>query len=451
VRGPRLPKRSKSEAIHALPIEGTKQITFYGFVSREIDETATAEEAVEKYEQQKKRLAEQQEKYQRQLAEMSLHKLKGTGLLFDMYHPLAVMRRYDMRVRSAQLNAKQFVQDMKNNCYFGLSLRAPSSGLSTRSGASCAASEHLQAPHFTFDPDVDAILLSDIPAAVSLWDIYDELQSCTGFAAISMLRPPSGKVAREVRARFCSARYARAAQKALTGKELKSKYTMKPSLLSPSPNLEALVMPSEMSEEGRIVKDEILSARVVHQLDELSGIGQEVTGVLLGQEGTPEAKLDLQILYLRRVHHFCFYGATWCDDEWDLRDRCGATLLREGLERVSATPPEKVEEVWAASHERRLDNFLSTPRPARPAALTESAEPVQSRSVMLCKEKTLQVTEEKFQCRMCGKYFRGPEYVSKHLRKVHVEVFEPLIQDAYVELSHAAFLADPLRPLVPQD
>jgi len=56
--------------------------------------------------------------------------------------------------------------------------------------------------------------------------------------------------------------------------------------------------------------------QVIRKMDALLGISDDITMALLGHvtETEIEMKLDLQILYLRRVHHFCFYAGKWCKD-----------------------------------------------------------------------------------------------------------------------------------------
>ena len=82
-------------------------------------------------------------------------------------------------------------------------------------------------------------------------------------------------------------------------------------------------------------------------MDELHGISTEITSSLLEFDGSTELKLDLQVIYLRRVHNFCFYAGKWCKDEWTLRDRCGVATVRESC--TGAT-----EGIWALDHEKRI-------------------------------------------------------------------------------------------------
>ena len=110
----------------------------------------------------------------------------------------------------------------------------------------------------------------------------------------------------------------------------------------------------EMSLPERLLKDLALSEQVIQRLDGLTEVPEEITALVLNAYGTTEFKLDLRVTYLRRVHHFCFYAARWCDDEWFLRDACGIATLR------APAQPECTAGEWSAAHEQRLESFLGS-------------------------------------------------------------------------------------------
>lgn len=277
---------------------------------------------------------------------------------------------------------------------------------------------------------------------MSVWDLYDTVVQCGGLTEFAWSSPNPVKLKREVRARFASAAHARAGFEALVKLPARGTCT---ALLTPSDELTALVLPPEMSHPDRIQKDEALSAEVVRRLDRLTGVAPEATEALLGRQALPIAKLDLQVLYLRRVHCFCFYAAAWCDHEWDLRQRCGAAALRESL---SGAGKAAAEGEWAKAHDERLQCFLETAELQRPAGLDVDADCLAGPASALSKEKTFKVSEGKFRCLECGKHFKGPEYVHKHLRKVHGNLFEALRRQAWEAAAAAAYLEDKGRPLV---
>jgi len=398
--------------------------TFKEFVLRELDDGATPQAALAGFERYKQGLLREQ-----------AEGLKGTGLFRDLYHPTSRLRCFDLRVRSAQTAAEAFIQDLRQSRFEGISLCASTSGSGT-----CPTAGHQKPPHFAFDPDAGALLVEGIPPASSIWTLYDTLEGVPGLAAVAWSKPPALDGPRALRARFASAEQARGALEVLAKAPTVEGESLQMSLLDPASDLNALVMPPEMSSTRRLERDAELSAQVVRRLDTLMGVRAEATEALLARRGAAATQLDLQVLYLRRVHHFCFYAALWCDDAWDLSKRCGAALVRDGGAGESVGEGD-----WAMAHEGRLRGFLATAEFKHPSALQSCQEQIASRTELLCKEKTQQAAEGKFRCSVCNKHFKGPEYVHRHLRKAHASLFEAIQQEFHDEAAVSAFLAEPLH------
>ena len=384
------------------------------------------------------------QRYLDEVTQKELAFLKGTGLLFDMYNPVAQLRAYDSRLRCSQLNAQQFQQDMQHGCYKGLSLRASGN----RYGAACSVAGHMQAPEFAFDPDVGSMLISGLPPAASAWDVFDAIQDCSGFVTATWALPSSKKeINRTFKARFLNAKQATSASMfvskqsdtLLCAKGLTSE-APRVSALTPSPELSALVLPPEMASKERLEKDLVLSAKVIHHLDDLLQIPEGVTSSVLDSKGSTEQKLDLQVIYLRRVHHFCFYAGEWFQDEWSLRDSCGVVAVRDHSQDAT------LETSWSTSHAKRISEFLATASLARPQLVKSSDAEVSECFSGACKEHILQVAEEKFRCKLCNRCFRGPAYVRKHIFRVHLEMAERVRSEFHTKEAEKAFLSDPKRP-----
>merc|ERR1712008_481910 len=87
--------------------------------------------------------------------------------------------------------------------------------------------------------------------------------------------------------------------------------------------------------------------------------------------------------YLQRVHNFSFYTATWCENEWELKEKCGSGHLRGAAKSVM---PE--EDQVAALHEHRIERFLATAALNRPTLLTADSEPVAGHADVLFRRQT---------------------------------------------------------------
>eukprot|EP00927_Polykrikos_kofoidii_P083418 TRINITY_DN8530_c0_g1_i4.p1 TRINITY_DN8530_c0_g1~~TRINITY_DN8530_c0_g1_i4.p1 ORF type:complete len:1168 (+),score=275.69 TRINITY_DN8530_c0_g1_i4:136-3504(+) len=433
---------------------GAGGVSFRNFVMTECDDSVDATEAMARFEKLHKEAAEAKAVQTRLLKEQIFERLRGTRLLFDLYHPLSVMRCYDQRVTLARANAEAFMKDMAEGRFRGLSLRAPSAGTGEAKSRRPTAG-HLAAPHFAFDPDVNALAVEALPADISVWDILDTLQESPAVQAVSVSKP-SGKEAqrRDLRMRFSSGSDVAEALKIFAADAKFGTASLRPTVLQPREVLEALVLPPEMSLPARLREDLTLSAQVVRKLNAAMLIPQDITEALVSAhdkepvagEASDEAKLDLQVLYLRRVHHFCFYAAVWCEDEWELFRRCGPALLRdEGGEAAGQTGGNGgglTSGVWTAAHTKRLTAFLAKPRLERPTALSLDEEPLRERCEVVCNESVREAAAGKYQCTRCSKFFRGPEYVVKHVRKMHLNLLEALRQEAHAEAAKVAFLAE---------
>lgn len=361
---------------------------------------------------------------------------------------MSVLRAYDLRLRQGQCNAEIFLQDLQEGKYKNLSLNtlALPKDSAIRSGASRMVSGHLHPPHFAFDPDVGSLLLKGLAQDVSAWDIYDFLVECPGFctAAWTRVGNTSSSLRRDFHARFATTSEATSALGTMT-QEFENKFgqSLEAMVLNASPvtaqkDIRAIVLPPEMSSPERLAKDANLSARIIKCLDSLQGVRPEVTDAILSHDAPVESKQDVQVAYLRRVHHFCFYSAAWFEDEWSLRNQSGGTVLREGI--GDGLLPS-AEGRWAKAHEQRLEAFLTAVELTRPEVLS-SHDP--NLVTQILDEQTLKIREDKLQCKLCQKCFKGSSYIHKHLKRNHPSLLSSaLLQSAASD----AFFADPARPM----
>ncbi|CAK9030051.1 Serrate RNA effector molecule homolog (Arsenite-resistance protein 2 homolog) [Durusdinium trenchii] len=379
--------------------------------------------------------------YCQEFAQREFDRLKNTGLCLDLYHPVSQLRSYEWRQSMAQQRAQSFLAELREGKYKDLSLR-----LAQPNGeATCPVAGHQQAPEFAFDANIGTLMISGLPCAVSVWEVVEALQDSGGFAEAAW-SAPSADLSRTFYVGFSCPQEAKEALLVIANKAdtlLSNKGltngVAKVSIQDPM-ELSALVLPAEMSSPERLAKDLSLSAEVIQLLDKVHEIRQDFTAELLHFQGSAEQKLDLQVIYLRRVHNFCFYAGKWGENQWTLRDSCGAAVVREPYY-------EPVQEIWAKGHEKRIKEFLSTTSLIRPAVLGHADPKVRVRFDQVCREKTVAVTEQKFQCKDCGKFFKGPEYVGKHLFRMHTEIMQAVREELHQMMAREAFVADPSHPL----
>ena len=119
-----------------------------------------------------------------------------------------------------------------------------------------------------------------------------------------------------------------------------------------------------------------------------------------------EHQLDVNILYLRRVHGFCFYCLEEFDDERMLATRCDNIHLRSYVklgERNSADLVESKNEVEWDKNFTRLLKERNEKSPQETKNTLEVNEELNKKRNEYCKENTTPVANERFVCNICSK------------------------------------------------
>ncbi len=126
---------------------------------------------------------------------------------------------------------------------------------------------------------------------------------------------------------------------------------------------------------------------------------------------TSENSLDVAVIYLRKVHNFCFYCAMKFGCPHEISAKCGDLHLRHpsGSEQVKHDQHRLIEKLTA------LIDFIKE--------LNEiSVEGSDNFDDALAESSIKKVEEGKYRCNHCAKAFKGPEFVLKHLMLKHEDV-----------------------------
>lgn len=370
-------------------------------------------------------------------AQESIEQIQRTGIFFDLYHPAAITWRYDLRLTCTQSAAKKFVEDLLSSRLDGLSLHVRDSE-KVLPGSSA---EHLQPPHFAMDPNVWCVEFVAVPPEMSVMDVIGAARKQAGFESATAPPPTKGRVVRTVLSRFSSQAAAEKAAGVLVGVQVPNGFLCPQ--VAPQLSLPIVVIPAVCSEIHRIRADVGLSSRVIKKLDTLMSIPTELSAKIFSYYVEPEKQLDIQVTYLRRVHHFCFYSARYCEDEWELLRECGAVAVR-GSRDVSHQDVDESE--WVRLRDIRLEDFIATVERARPIQPSLEDESLQSEIHHVAFAHTRKVSE-KYQCCRCLKLFLTEAFVQKHLKKAHAAVFDGVLRDSLMQSARTAYLSDKNRPM----
>jgi hypothetical protein len=180
-------------------------------------------------------------------------------------------------------------------------------------------------PYYAFDPDKLTLFLHQIPRNVSRWTIIEVLKKLPGFIYLSLSEP----IKNQNYYRYCWVTFdteenCDLAYESLIDYRISSEYKICP-IQSKSSTLKKIRMTPALYED-RIDEDNEFTKTFISIFDKEKGIENGLNEKLEGKN--KELQLDLQILYLRRVHGFCYYCLEEFEDERALSTKCDNIHLR---------------------------------------------------------------------------------------------------------------------------
>eukprot|EP00375_Theileria_parva_P003437 XP_766119.1 hypothetical protein [Theileria parva strain Muguga] len=191
---------------------------------------------------------------------------------------------------------------------------------------------------------------------------------------------------------------------------------------------------------------------------------------LLPEDLDVRLRLDLQLLYLRKIHSYCYYGKYKTNNYVDLWDSSGPGYVRVDLtndlydkeEGVFGQTPrirfatfetskDQLKEfnetfdweqelkdsctvseqqlLWIKDVESFAKKILETDLAPPKFELSESVE---EKWKQFCNLNTLIDAPDKFRCKLCSKLFNDAKFVWKHLKKVHGESYNQVVVECGV-------------------
>eukprot|EP00826_Nyctotherus_ovalis_P026192 TRINITY_DN2045_c0_g4_i2.p2 TRINITY_DN2045_c0_g4~~TRINITY_DN2045_c0_g4_i2.p2 ORF type:complete len:260 (+),score=64.33 TRINITY_DN2045_c0_g4_i2:646-1425(+) len=204
-------------------------------------------------------------------------------------------------------------------------------------------------PYYGFDPNSVTLYLKAIPVKISRWEVLDTVKHTPGFVSLSLSEPlKSQEFVRYAWVSYDSEDNCAKGKLLLEDAKINS-FRLAP-IKSQSIKKPARITPPLA--EGREKVDLELSRKLIALLDEEKEIAENE---LWKVENEPLKQLDLQILYLRKVHGLCYYSAEEYDDERILSARCGPIYLRSS----ARIPSSKLNEyVNTRIFQERIDLYV---------------------------------------------------------------------------------------------
>eukprot|EP01055_Gregarina_sp_Pseudo9_P000089 Gregarina_sp_Pseudo_9__88@NODE_105_length_4255_cov_23_264231_g97_i0_p2_GENE_NODE_105_length_4255_cov_23_264231_g97_i0NODE_105_length_4255_cov_23_264231_g97_i0_p2_ORF_typecomplete_len662_score159_35ARS2/PF04959_13/2_8e18DUF3546/PF12066_8/7_4e10GSH_synthase/PF03199_15/0_21DUF629/PF04780_12/0_31zfBED/PF02892_15/0_91_NODE_105_length_4255_cov_23_264231_g97_i022034188 len=167
-----------------------------------------------------------------------------------------------------------------------------------------------------------------------------------------------------------------------------------------------------------------------------------------------EKKLDICLLYLRRIHFMDYYSAKFCWTERELFETSGAATIRlaSDVSDVVVIDDPSAEYLLQSEDSARFDKKIQS---LLGINWVHWRTPIDDYHPLFadlwsrfCEEKTMLVDAEKYRCGICRKLFKGAEFVHKHLKNKHIPEVEPVRNGVSSMLMKQAFEADDQKLLL---
>ncbi|KAI8070761.1 arsenite-resistance protein 2-domain-containing protein [Gongronella butleri] len=164
-------------------------------------------------------------------------------------------------------------------------------------------------------------------------------------------------------------------------------------------------------------------------IDDQQGIDAVLANAPSSNDDDTKKTLDLILLYLRRVHMYCYYCGLECDSFEELHRRCPEPHLRKQPLHADQPLPSKTERAlqqWAKNLDQRIRIKLQPPDDedlVRMGGKSVKAELDKYMAEHIQKEH-----DAKYKCKVgeCAKAFKGVEFVEKHIHSKHPEVIKQM-------------------------
>eukprot|EP00743_Colponemidia_sp_Colp-15_P007137 GILK01007702.1.p1 GENE.GILK01007702.1~~GILK01007702.1.p1 ORF type:complete len:695 (-),score=89.24 GILK01007702.1:132-2216(-) len=423
--------------------------------------------------------------HEKRQAELFFSQHKGEEWFKEKYHPDWAQKRASERTAEAKKASLTFIGDLAEGKFRGLKLEKVASSSEQSSaavsmGEGGAMTEHKDemdyehasstdvssltgAPYFAFDADTNTLFLRSIPAFISRWDVAKVVERSNGLIQLSLseaLRQHNFN--RLAWAGYDNEENCNNALKLLQGEKVKEDFVLQP-VKSKAKIREPKETPAEACSDDRIEADYRQSRELIECLDKEKEVEAHNLFEMISGKSRME-QLDTQIIYLRRVHSFCYYCGEEFEDERVLAAKCAPAHIRSSSAATKKTEEDtqgqtegqtdekKGEENGSISHFQQLADRLDhkirkriQTHPVLPSPLSDEDPTLLQQIDDFCRDMSQRLEDEKYRCKVpnCNKLFRGPDFVKKHINLKHTENLQELKNKLIEQRMMDAYLADP--------
>lgn len=307
-------------------------------------------------------------------------------------------------------------------------------------------------PYYGFDPDKLTLFIHQLPRNISRTQILEVAKTVPGFVALSLSEP----IKNQNYYRFCWLSFENEEKCDLAFTILKdhaitSDYKMHP-INSKSTSVKKIRLTPPLFDE-RLQEDLEYTKKLIEIFDNVKEI--ESNSIFDDEKNRDKTlQLDIQLLYLRKIHGFCYYCLKEYEDERNLATKCDNAHLRnykkigaraENLNNESLTEEIEFDKFFTNKVKALFKSGVLSPSPKHIS--TENVEELTKLRNNFCKKMTEMVNPERFQCTICTKLFKGENFVHNHIFNKHMSNIVGSVDKIYFDRRKKEnYLSDPNKP-----
>eukprot|EP00922_Rhytidocystis_sp_ex-Travisia-forbesii_P073214 GHVS01109152.1.p1 GENE.GHVS01109152.1~~GHVS01109152.1.p1 ORF type:complete len:631 (-),score=111.41 GHVS01109152.1:463-2322(-) len=472
----RLRVRSRNERNRGIPrgavmtlaeLMDYEVLSFRNFILTQED-SVTAEHALSEYVKYK-------EEYQKHNTDRFVRDNLDAGFIVEKYHPLSYGRQEQQQQFRCKLNAKLFKEELENTDGFaGIRLINADGGKQRKKEEEARTDVRVGrkgrpfAPFFLDHPAAKSLVIENIPTKISKWQIVDAVKDLVGYAGVLMSDPrPQDDMCRTSWILFDSIQTRDAAEEkllALPEPLLVGDFKLSFEGACLPENCKARVTPPCANSPEVMRTHLMLSRQIIETFDRAWGVctkdtvddEMDVENVecdstswmdeMEGKKSLAE-RLDMQLVYLRRVHNICFYSCKRCVDEMQLWSLCGSLYVRPIAteEAIVASCQSPDDQAWLQKLEESAVQIMENTHSPKVA---EQSQLIDVKWNAYCEEHTLKVDEDRYRCDICRKLFKGTDFVAKHLKAKHLPAYNEVVDKVASSTIPQNYTQDPHKLVI---
>ena len=291
-------------------------------------------------------------------------------------------------------------------------------------------SKYYSSPFYLFNINNNSLFIQYLPYNVSFLSLHSIIKELPGLIFISISEPlKKDDYSRFIWLNFDNEKNVTNALEKLNLYEINENYILNVVKSNKFPLRKIKLFPVCINNNNNndfIDEDEIKNCEeIIKKFDLLRNIKFNV--ILNEKEKINNKKkyFDLMILYLRKIHGFCYYCVKYFYDEKNLDYKCDSVHLRNiiinnnDIENIN--PYQKIFNENIKNFIENFDKNFNDFENFDEKFIEENFNNLKEKNF---NENIHQNSENEFECGVCGKFFENKEYIEKHFNKFHIFEFD---------------------------